>query len=197
MPTGYTAPIKDGITFEQFALGCARAFGALVLMRDEPSDAPIPDRFEPSDYHTKAIAEARAELARLDAMSLGDAAIAAENEHLAAIERYRTRLADKRELRRKYEAMLAKVEAWEPPTPEHVEYKNFMRSQIAESIDWDCCEKYDTEPKATMPREWLAEKIAAVRKNIEYHQGEHAKEVARTESRNVWLKALRDSLLSV
>jgi hypothetical protein len=47
MPTGYTAPIADGMTFEQFALGCARAFGALVTMRDEPSDAPIPERLEP------------------------------------------------------------------------------------------------------------------------------------------------------
>ncbi len=63
MPTGYTADIAKGITFQQYAWSCARAFGALVMMRDEPSDAPIPEAFTPSDYHVKALAEARAKLA--------------------------------------------------------------------------------------------------------------------------------------
>lgn len=37
MPTGYTSPLYEGkeISFEQFALRCARNFGALVMMRDE------------------------------------------------------------------------------------------------------------------------------------------------------------------
>lgn len=40
MPTGYTDAIKDGISFNQFILSCARAFGALITMRDEPSSVP-------------------------------------------------------------------------------------------------------------------------------------------------------------
>ena len=47
MPTGYTAPIKDGISFNDFMWGCARAFGALIMMRDDPPGTPIPERFEP------------------------------------------------------------------------------------------------------------------------------------------------------
>ncbi len=50
MPTGYTDAVKDGITFDQFVLGCARGMGALVMMRDEPSGTPIPERFEPSRF---------------------------------------------------------------------------------------------------------------------------------------------------
>ena len=73
MPTGYTAAIKDGISFNEYALSCARAFGALIMMRDEPADAPIPDEFKPSDYHFKKIEEAKAELARLRAMSPDEA----------------------------------------------------------------------------------------------------------------------------
>lgn len=53
MPTGYTANVPDGITFEQFVWQCARGMGALVMMRDEPTGAPIPERFEPSDYNAK------------------------------------------------------------------------------------------------------------------------------------------------
>ena len=38
MPTGYTLDLYNGkdITFEEFVLKCARAFGALIDMRDEP-----------------------------------------------------------------------------------------------------------------------------------------------------------------
>lgn len=50
MPTGYTADIKDGISFETYAMNCARAFGACVSLRDKPSGGKvIPDAFEPSD----------------------------------------------------------------------------------------------------------------------------------------------------
>ena len=58
MPTGFTCDIKDGITFERFALNCARAFGALINMRDDSLDAEIPDEIKPSDHHVKALAEA-------------------------------------------------------------------------------------------------------------------------------------------
>lgn len=57
MPTGYTWDIKDEITFEQFIMNCARAFGALVEMRDEPRDKKIPDELKPSDYHNKELSK--------------------------------------------------------------------------------------------------------------------------------------------
>ena len=60
MPTGYTATLMEkGQTFQEFIMGCARAFGALIEMRDSPNDAPIPDKFEPSDYHAKRLIESR------------------------------------------------------------------------------------------------------------------------------------------
>lgn len=53
MPTGYTVGIADGkiTTFEQYAMTCARAFGALVMMRDDPFDAPIPEEIKVADYY--------------------------------------------------------------------------------------------------------------------------------------------------
>lgn len=52
MPTGYTAGVKDGTVtdFKAFVMQCARAFGALIDMRDDPSDVPIPKSFAPSSY---------------------------------------------------------------------------------------------------------------------------------------------------
>jgi hypothetical protein len=194
MPTGYTCDIAKGITFEQYAWSCARAFGALILMRDDPSDAPIPERFEPSDYMVKALAEAKAELARLDAMSLADAITAADAEYVAETERCIQRRAEYAELRNKYNAMLAQVVQWEPPTPDHVKYKEFMVEQIRSSIDGDCNEKYITEPAQLTGQQWLTLKITEARRSVAYHEKSHAEEVARTDNRNAWIKALRDSL---
>lgn len=55
MPTGYTAAVEDGtITeFDDFAWQCARAFGALIMMRDDPMSAPIPQKFEPTAEHVE------------------------------------------------------------------------------------------------------------------------------------------------
>lgn len=46
MPTGYTCEIENGMSFEQFALRCARGLAYLTSMQEESLDAPIPDVFE-------------------------------------------------------------------------------------------------------------------------------------------------------
>lgn len=65
MPTGYTADVADGkITdFVEYALQCARAFGACIMLRDEPISSEIPE-FQPSDYNANALAEAEKTLSR-------------------------------------------------------------------------------------------------------------------------------------
>lgn len=194
MPTGYTADIAKGITFQQYALSCARAFGALVLMRDDPSDAPIPDRFEPSDYNVNALKAARERLATLDAMSFDQSAEASRAAYLEALGRHEERIAEATELRNKYNGMLAQVVKWEPPTPDHVNYKTFMLDQIRESIDFDCRTDYYAKPEPMTGAQWLAGEIEKARRDVVYHAEENRKEVERTESRNAWIKALRDSL---
>jgi hypothetical protein len=64
MPTGFTADICKGaeVSFEDFAMTCARAFGALYSMRDEPMDAPIPETFVASGYHADELEKAKARL---------------------------------------------------------------------------------------------------------------------------------------
>ena len=71
MPTGYTARVKDGTVteFKDFAMGCARAMGACISMREAAHDAEIPEQFEPSPYHTEQLAKAKADLAAFEAMT--------------------------------------------------------------------------------------------------------------------------------
>jgi hypothetical protein len=193
MPTGYTAAVADGITFEQFVWRCARAMGALVMMREEPTDAPIPERFEASDYNAKKLVEAKAEWARLNAMSVADAETCAATTHAEAVASYAKRTQERLELRNKYQAMLASVVQWDAPTPDHAGFKIFMVDQLKQSIDFDCCNRYDDAPVALSGLDWRADEIAKAARHIEYHAKANAEEIERTEGRNEWLRALRES----
>ena len=196
MPTGYTAPIKDGITFQKFALRCARAFGACVEMRDESSDTPIPEEFKPSDYHLNARRSAEMQLKTLSNMSVAAAEKKAEADFQAATQSRNKRIKEDKALLTKYNFMLSQVQKWPPPTPEHVEFKNFMISQIEESIRFDCGTSYYTDhPIVKLSgEEWLRISTEKEAEDIIYHSKHYKEEVDRTNSRNAWVKSLRQSL---
>lgn len=199
MPTGYTASVQDGkITeFPEFAMECARAFGACVELRDSP-DATIPDEFAPSDYHAKQITAARERLAALVAMTDEDRASGRNASYAASVERRRSAIEKSATERARYEAMIVKVNDWTPPTADHKGMKVFMLEQLTSSLKFDChspeeVSRYyplDTET----PEEWHGREVAKAKADIEYHEGEHKKEVERAASRTAWIKALRESL---
>lgn len=195
MPTGYTSDVATGeITdLRTFALLCARGMGALVTMRDEPLDAPIPERLEPStSYRDEKLAELRTELAVVSALTYEECAAQQEYE-IAEAQRRRTQYVEDRARQRdRYEAMLAKVEAWRTGAEG---IRGFMLSQLRESIRFDCGGDYlPSVPEPMDPVEWREARLVKLRKDIAYHEQERAQEIARTEERNRWLKALRDSL---
>lgn len=195
MPTGYTAPIADGITFQQFALSCARAFGAMITMRDEPADAPIPDEFKPSDYHSRAVETAKGFLAEFLAMSPEQAEAAALHEYQGAESHRLQSLEEKKQLEAKYREMLEAVTAWQPPSADHVRLREFMVEQIIYSIKFDCdCNYYSNPVERMTGAEWLEAQIGRAKRDIIYHTEEHAKEVERCRKRSEWVQQLRASL---
>ena len=196
MPTGYTASIKDGIDFKTFVMNCARAFGACVTIRDEPGGGDrIPEVFEPSDHHAMAVARARYDLAAIAAMTPAELEQAASNEWAVSEARRLSRLDDIHNQREAYKAMLNKVLAWVPPTPEHEGLRDFMQEQITTSISFDCDGGSYTTPIVRMTGEdWAASRRASLEKDVRYHENEHAKEVDRAANRTAWVRALRESL---
>ena len=81
MPTGYTAWIEEGATFEEFILGCARAFGACISMRDEPLSKQIPEQFKESSYDKEKVQEYIELLKKYESMTIEQAEIEAEKEY--------------------------------------------------------------------------------------------------------------------
>lgn len=196
MPTDYTSDIRDGISFKTFALNCARAFGACIEIRDEPGGGEkIPESFEASDYHLKKATEARNELQVLDNMTPAET----EGEAIAAWQKAEdhrlAKLEEIKNLRAIYEAMLAKVIAWTPPTADHFGLRAFMIEQIEVSIGCDCRTSYYTAPHKQMTgNEWLEKRRGQLRDEVSYSEREYANEVRRAAERTAWVQALRASL---
>ena len=195
MPTGYTSPVGDGkITeFKDFALSCARAFGALITMRDDPMDAPIPDEFTPSTYHVEGLAAAQTQLAELQAMSPEQIAAKAHEAETARIEADQKYAAERAETKARYEAMLAHANAYVPPSPDHEDYRQFMIDQLTNSIDFDCNGREGIKPEVS-PEEWYAAAVRNTEWNIKYHTEEGQKEMERAAERTLWVKQLKESL---
>ena len=197
MPTGYTAGVGDGTvtSFRQFALDCARAFGACITMRDDPGGGEsIPEEFTPSLFYAEWLERARARLAAVEAMTQDDVIAAAANANIERIQSYRERVAQREETRSRYEAMYKAAQKWSAPTPEHAELRKFMLDQLSQSISFDCNSAYDVEPVPVTSAEWLATELANCRRDMERCSKDHSEEVERTAGRNAWIKALRESL---
>jgi hypothetical protein len=194
--TGYTYELVDKkLSFLQFAMRCARAFGALIEMRDEDMDAPIPDYFPPSDYHVNGKLEAEKTLARLRSIS-AEEAVAAERLSVSdSIARLEKSKAEEEEKRTFMQGVLSEVQAWKAPTPDHSGLRDFMIQQITTSLeggDW-----YDKEIERLKNADLtvlVSERIARAEKDIVYHAEKYREECARCAERTKWVRDLRESL---
>jgi hypothetical protein len=193
MPTGYTACIEDGATFEQFVWGCARGMGACIMMRDDAWDKPIPEAFEPSTFYKERVAEAEAKIS--DINSLSDEAIneqqVADNAKVRG-DNERRRI-EHEETKLRYNAIKSQVEAWQPPSADHVGMKKFMLEQIETGQPYDSIYQ-EEENDIIRPEEWRKERLANAMTELARAKDDWNKEQERTACRNRWIKQLRDSI---
>lgn len=192
MPTGYTANIPKGQSFEDFVMGCARAFGSCITLVDTP-DAEIPERFEPNRYRTMAFVRAIETLRALEAMSPEEWEQAFTEEVSKARERNAATRREAEEVKKAYEAMYSRVLEWRPPTGEHVKLWSFMLEQITKSIDLECGSVFQDQVPQSVDT-YRAERLTAAKKDLEWKEKKLAEEIDRAESRTAWVRALRASL---
>lgn len=194
MPTGYTSKLyygKKKVSFKDFVMDCARAFGALVSLREDPN-AEIPDKFEPSSYHVEELAKAKRKLAAASRWTYEDAARLSGAEYAKAIAYYRSQMVGRAALARRYGAMMKKVDAWVPPTKDHDGLKKFMTEQLSMSLRSDTYKP--NRPRRIRASDFKAMAIHDATHYIAYHTEEMRKEVERAHERTAWVRALRESL---
>lgn len=197
MPTGYTSKVQDGeiTNLEEFALYCARAFGATITMRDAPMDEKVPERFEPyTKYNDERIEEAEAILKEVPEFTKDQCSIRAEEEFRQELDAHLQRSKKKREAKARYEEMLELVRGWEPkPTVSNL--KAFMIEQLEKSIDFDCQDYGEEEEIVRLTaEEWRKKTLQKASRDLKYHKTAREEEIERTEKRNKWLQDLRESL---
>ena len=198
MPTGYTAAACErDISFEEFVWSCARGMGALIMMRDESHDAPIPERFEPSDYHVKELKKSKERLAELKKMSPKAAAKEAKRQHEEDLKTLEEQKAKVKAVNARLTKLRSQVADWQSPSSDHDNFKKFMLEQLDTTIEHDGTVSSYYEDKVKRPisaESWLKDQIESAEHSIEYHTKEHKAEVERTEGRNKWLADLRSSV---
>jgi hypothetical protein len=193
MPTGYTDAVRKGCSFEQFVWSCARAFGALVLMRDDPADASIPQEFKPSPFYADRLTEAESALATCIKWTPEEADSAAQASHDAKMRQLREMQKENADTEARYRDMLAMVRGWVAPSSEHTKLREFMIEQLESSIEFDC--RYQMPlPTRIAGAEYREQRIAELQRDVTHYQEEYGKELERTRQRNEWLRALRESV---
>jgi len=196
MPTGYTTDVVDGkvTDFPTFAMTCARAFGALIMMRDDPMSVPIPEEVAPdTSYYDGAIAKATARLSELQSMRAEEASAAAVTAYQDALAGRARYIANKDTEAARINAMLAQVQSWRPPTPDHQEMKSFMVQQLTISLPGE----YAPAIPALLDGEaWRSAEIKSAAETLAHSKVERAKEIERARGRTQWIKDLRASLTS-
>lgn len=199
MPSGYTQKVYEGkeITPEEYIWTCARAFGAFVLERDTPLSHEVKGEYEPSNFYLKQKQQAERELEEFKTKPLSELQAKLDKQYEERMQEAKKAIKEKMETKKRYIDMIEKVQAWEPPTEEHINLKEFSINQLKESMDFDCSTKYYeetlTKPKP-LASDWKEEMIAHLESNISRYEKSYQEEVERTEQRNNWIKELKDNL---
>jgi len=194
MPTGYTDKVQSGeITeFKDYALLCARAFGATIMMRDEPLDAEIPE-FKPSTFDAERLEETKRDLDEFKQMDTESRRKMFEEKQQEKRDYRLKRLEEISEQAARYAKMLEKAVKYEPPTKDHVEFKDFMVKQLEDSIEFDCNVSYLKEVQVTF-EQWEEDRLDSLEKDLVRYKESQEEEDARTEGRNRWVRDLKKSL---
>lgn len=196
MPSGYTHQVNDGTmtNLKDFVLYCARAFGACIMQRDDsPSELP---KLQPIDpYHLNEFLNAQKKLAELKMITIDEANKLADAEYRKVVAEKKKYSKKNDESKVRYNAMLAKVKAWVPPTPDHNELKTFMIEQLQSSMYFDVMDDgFYGDPVKSDGAKWLADRIESAECGIKYHAKKYDEEIERTNSRNKWISDLYNSL---
>lgn len=194
MPNGYTANIYDGkdVSFKDFALSCARAFGACIHQRDDnANDKPkLREKDNNDNYHIEKINEAKKWVKPTKAEF--DAYVVKQTAY------YNEQIDKQNKLKIRYENMLKQAKKWNPPTKEHDGLKKFMIERLNNSMDFDCSfDYYERELeklKNLTYKEYVKDMRDSNKRDIEYHTKELNKENDRDDKANKWIADLYKSL---
>lgn len=200
MPSYYTSDIYEGknVSFQDFALKCARQFGAFVHMNEEDPDSTL-TRHMVSDYYKNNLRETENEFALFLKASREQREKMFEIEMEKELKHYKEKIKEEKELKEKYQALLEQAKAYKPPTKEFNNYKDYMLNQLNQAIKFDCSnERWYLAQIASVEAEtfdiWEQEKMDLYNSKITYYKESYKKEMDSVYKKNQWIDLLYESL---
>jgi hypothetical protein len=204
--TGYVHGLVDNnLTFKQFASTCAYAFGALMQYRDSNVDrTTLPDDVEKAlkddsmeTYYEDQLKRETKEYNKLKAFTKKEREAFGKENRDKQLKENRESLKQALKEKKIVQDMLKKVEAWEPPTPDHVNYKKFMIDQLNMSTFMDDY-YYSNVNKLeyTTPLQYYTEILKASKDQISFYKRQIKEQKAKksVEKCGDWVKQLKESL---
>lgn len=195
MSTGYTASIAKGITFKEYALECAKAFGCNITSLKYVHNNPD------INYHLDELK--KCEKAKSDFISNDKAKYqmfldykqTEKSNILQAIK-------DNAALKTKYAKMLTLCKKFKAPTKNHIEFKKFMISQIENSIEFDCYEENHYKCKLKNNEnltfeEWCKVKMNNLDHEIDYHKTAYEEDCKHEKDTRKWVSELCSAIKAV
>jgi hypothetical protein len=195
--------ILEGGDLKGYIIRCAKDFDHFFY--DDPKCEIIPDKVETTSttgFYLKEIDKYTKRITCLKNLTPDAAELLAKKDYEDHVTKAEACVADARNKKQKLEDMLIKVEAWNPPTEDHGGMKENIIDTLKREInklehnynpdDWIFQSVYLV--KRQNGKEWHAEKLEKAKKSLNYCIGELAKETKRIESRNKWVKELKDNL---
>lgn len=200
MPNGFTADLYEGkdTSLRSYLMGVARGMGYSIMQRDDAPDAPVRE-VTASDYNRRRADELRAELAEIEGLSVADAWDRYKREREEAGARRDESVRGRREMRERYLAMLAEVEAWQPD-PLIASTKTYALKYLHESMEFDCGPEGQEARYWPMPEhhnsgaDYITARRRALQEQIDRAEKVQAEEEERTRDRNRHIRALHASL---
>ena len=93
--------------------------------------------------------------------------------------------------------MLSKVRSWVPPSEDYNGIKNFMESQLLDSLNFDCSQVY---VERIIPKdEWIQEQSnrTDLIESMKYNLEQYNKAVVAAKEDTQWLKKFSESIKKV
>lgn len=206
MPSYLTDKLcEEGDTFEEFVWRAARVVGAFIHMRDDSLDTKL--RLPEFGFHRtgtkEKIAEREAdledeqdELLRLQGKEPAEIEASYERYKAKALRDYEEETQRVQPVYERITAMRAQVADWQPPTPEHEDFKLLLIRQLDEALDYDG--RLPKRPQfEETAEEWHAKLIEYSERRVERCKELLEDERSKPDYQNVavdWIRALVESV---
>lgn len=198
MPSAYTSNIYNGKpeTLASYLLSCAQQFGANSRFRDSIQLGELPVITPDIKYYQDKVKLNTEALNLLKNMTIEEVEHRIEQEHQANLMSQQMHKEENKELEARYRDMIGQVTEWEPPTEEHIRFKEFALDQLTASLEFDCGyqgRRVGYVFKKPTFDQYVTKKTIQFEEDIEYYTRKIEDEIEYAKKANAWNTALRNS----